>query len=119
MAGGWDIRRIYLYLVSFATLMMMIISTVQVFQGIFNIVYPNPEPGPYISDIRMRYQEAIKTNSKITEAEIKSQVETERAQNLKNDRYYRVKSVIDNIIFFGVALPVYLYHWKKIQGSES
>lgn len=107
-----------MYLVSFATLMMMVVGTVQVLQGVVSIGYPNPQPGPMASEIRMRYADMAQKDSKITEAEVKKQVENERAQAIKNQRYYDVRSLINNIVLFGVALPVYLYHWRKIQQSE-
>lgn len=119
MAGNWDIRRIYLYLVSFATLMMMVFGTVQFLQGIVNIIYPNPEPGPIISDTKFRYSEAVKNNPEITEDEVKKQIAEEQAQAVRSQRYYETRSMINNLLLFLVALPVYLYHWRKIQKSES
>lgn len=111
MTGKWDIRRIYLYLVSFATLMMMIVGTVQFLQGIVNITYP--QPGPTYTELEMKYppNDNIK---KLNTEEIKERAAVERAQQ----RYYEVRSMINNLILFLVALPVYLYHWRKIQTSE-
>lgn len=119
MAGGWDIRRIYLYLVSFATLMMMVVSTVQILQGVVNVAYPNPQPGPFYSEVKARYSDAVKNDPKITEAEIKKQIDEERAQAQSNQRYYDIRSLINNVVMFVVALPVYLYHWRKIQRAEA
>lgn len=119
MAGSWDIRRIYLYLVSFATLMMMIVGTVQFLQGVVNIAYPNPEPGPGYADVKMRYSDAAKNNPQITEAEINKQIAEEQAQAAKSQRYYEIRSMIGSLMMFLVALPVYLYHWRKIQKSET
>ncbi len=110
MTGKWDIRRIYLYLVSFATLMMMIFGTVQFLQGVINVAYPHPGPSP--SEIKMRM--GPDGQPKLTEAEIKKQMEEERA----SQRYYERRSMINNLVLFLVALPVYLYHWRKIQKSE-
>ena len=119
MAGNWDIRKIYLYLVSFATLMMMVIGTVQFLQGIINIAYPNPQPGPMYSDIKMRYTETAKNDPKMTEAEVKKLIAEEQAQAAKSQRYYEIRSMISSLVLFLVALPVYLYHWRKIQQSEA
>lgn len=111
MTGKWDIRRIYLYLVSFATLMMMIVGTVQFLQGIVNISYP--QPGPTYSEIEMKYSPNDNVK-KPTPEELKERATAERAQQ----RYYEIRSMINNLILFLVALPVYLYHWRKIQTSE-
>ena len=119
MAGNWDIRRIYLYLVSFATLMMMIIGTVQFLQGVVNLAYPNPQPGPMISEVKMSYSDAVKNNPKLTEADIQKQVEEERVQAAKSQRYYEIRAMISSLVMFVVALPVYFYHWRKIQRTEA
>lgn len=111
MAGNWDIRRIYLYLVSFATLMMMIVGTVQFLQGVINVVYPDPGNYP---DVKLRYADMAKSDPKITEADVKKQVELERAQR----RYWDIRNMINSLIMIGVALPVYMYHWRKIQQTE-
>lgn len=111
MTGKWDIRRIYLYLVSFATLMMMIMGTVQFLQGIVNLTYPNP--GPTYYEIEMKYGPRDNVN-KPTPAELKERAEADKAQQ----RYHETRSMINNLILLLVALPVYLYHWRKIQASE-
>ncbi len=112
MAGNWDIRRIYLYLVSFATLMMMIVGTVQVLQGVINLAYP--EPGPSSYEMRMKYPDPQQT-PKLSEAEIQAQAEQEQARQ----HYYQIRTIINNFVLLIVALPVYLYHWRKIQRSET
>lgn len=112
MAGNWDIRRIYLYLVSFATLMMMIIATVQFLQGIVNIAYPDPG---YYSEVRMKYAGPEGKEPQISEADLKKEMEQERVRR----RYYDMRSMINNLVMLGVALPVYMYHWRKIQRTET
>ncbi|AVX20111.1 hypothetical protein SAMN02745885_00978 [Carboxydocella sporoproducens DSM 16521] len=101
MASNWDIRRIYLYLVAFATLMMMVIGAIRVVDAVVNIVYPEPPP--------VVYKDPISTQASKEEL----QLEQER------QRYYRIRELISSLAIFGVATPVYLYHWHKIQRSEA
>ncbi len=110
MTGKWDIRRIYLYLVSFATLMMMVFGMVEFLQGIVNLTYP--KPGPTYYEIEMKY--GPNATDKPTPAELKERAEAEKVQQ----RYYEIRSMINSLILLLVALPVYLYHWRKIQSSE-
>lgn len=119
MAGNWDIRRIYLYLVSFATLMMMVFGTVQFLQGIVNIAYPNPQASPLYSDVKMKYTEVARNDPKLTEVEINKRIAEEQAQAVKSQRYYEIRSMISSLVLFLVALPVYLYHWRKVQKTET
>lgn len=111
MTSKWDIRKIYLYLVSFATLMMMIFGTVQFLQGIVNLSFPNP--GNTYYELEMKYGPNDKAD-KPSPAELKERAEAEKAQQ----RYYEIRSMINSLILLLVALPVYLYHWRKIQSSE-
>jgi len=110
MTAKWDIRKIYLYLVSFATLMMMIFGIIQFLQGIVNLTYPNPSPT--YSELEMKYNRP--DGKALTAAEIKQRTEADRAQQ----RYYEVRSMINSLIMFIVALPVYMYHWRKIGKTE-
>lgn len=111
MLGKWDIRRVYLYLVSFATLMMMIFGIIQFLQGTVNLVYPSPTSSYPEWEMKFRTAEPGQGPS---EEEIKKQVEAEQVRQ----RYYEVRSMINNLILFLVALPVYVYHWRKIQRTE-
>ncbi|MCL4441488.1 MAG: hypothetical protein M1609_13125 [Firmicutes bacterium] len=114
MAGNWDIRRVYLYLVSFTTLMMMVFGTVMFFQGVVNLVYPNPQNSYETKFSRPVPAEKGGGGLQLTDAEIKQQAKQEQAQA----RYYQIKQMIDSLMLLIVALPVYLYHWKKIQRSD-
>lgn len=112
MAGSWDIRRVYLYLVSFATLMMMVVGTVFMFQGVVNLAFPNPQ-----AEYELKMQRPVPEKSGITlrDEEIKEEARQMQAQQ----RYYQIRQIIDSLIAILIALPVYLYHWRKIQRSEA
>lgn len=112
MAGSWDIRRIYLYLVCFATLMMIIVGTVQVIQGVFQIVIPEP---PYV------YKEPppnVETKKADLEQLRKYQAEQAKIE-AKRQEIYRIRSLVTSFALLAVSVPVYMYHWRKIQHSEA
>lgn len=101
MAGNWDIRRIYLYLVAFATLMMVVIGAIRVVDAVVNIAYPEPPPIVY------------KDPNSTQPSKEEQQLELER------QRYYKIRELISSLAMVGVATPVYLYHWRKIQRTEA
>lgn len=126
MAGNWDIRRLYLYLVSFATLMMMVFGTVFLLQGISQFIYPEPGPDFYYPEIVNKYDELAKNDPKISAEEKekliareKQLAEESRMRAEKSQEYYRIRSIINNMILVIVTLPVYMYHWRKIQKAEA
>ena len=114
MAGSWDIRRIYLYLVSFATLMMLIIGTVQVIDAGVEFVYPDPNIGvtPYYE------KELALKDSTLTKEEIQKIRVEEKERAIKSQKYWQIKRLITSFSLILVAFPVYLYHWRKIQKAE-
>lgn len=113
--ASWDIRRIYLYLVCFATLIMMIIGTVQIIQSAVDFVMTPPKEIPSKLD---RYA-ALEKNNGITKEEIDKQIKDEEIRMEKSQQYYRIRRLIESISMIVVASPVYLYHWRKVQRSEA
>lgn len=108
MAIAWNIRNIYLYLVAFVTLMLMLFGIAQMIDGLVGVLYPPPEYGPPI--LSKPPQEID-----VTPEEWQKRVEQERENEMKRQRYYEIKKVVRNGAMILVALPVYLYHWRKIQ----
>ena len=113
----WNLEHVYFYLVSFIALILIIIGAVNLTQTAIAYVTPvyedynpfaRPEPhqeltqweehfGPeLIEQERLRYEERNRTN------------------------YHRslLRDMISGLAFIGVALPVYLYHWRKISALE-
>lgn len=113
--AGWDIRRIYLYLVCFATLIMMIVGTVQIIQSVVDFAMTPPKE---FAPKTVRYEELSK-NTKMTKEEIDKQIKEEEARFEENQRYYRIRRLIENLALIVVASPVYIYHWRKIQRTEA
>jgi hypothetical protein len=46
---------------------------------------------------------------------VEAQVEKEMERQAASDRYYRIRQLINSLAMVLVALPVYLYHWRRIQ----
>lgn len=102
------VRNVYLYAVCFATLLMMMVGLVQVADGVFGLLYPPPADTQvsYLSKEPPAGVEAEKWEEQ-TKAELEAQQQREH--------YYQMRRVVENAILFVVALPVYWYHWRRIE----
>ncbi|MHB1419444.1 MAG: hypothetical protein ACYCX4_07605 [Bacillota bacterium] len=108
MRIAWNIRNIYLYLVAFVTLIMIIVGTAKLIDGIVGIVYlPPNSPAPIIS------KPPDSTN--ITDAEWEARQIKDQEANIQRERYNGIRNSLTSGALILVALPVYFYHWRKIQ----
>ncbi|MHB1127834.1 MAG: hypothetical protein ACYC2T_12940 [Bacillota bacterium] len=104
----WNIRNIYLYLVAFVTLIMVIVGSARLIDGIVGIVYLPPEsPAPIESK--------VPDGSNLTDAEWEARQLKEQQANIQRERYYGLRRTLESGALILVALPFYLYHWRKIQ----
>jgi hypothetical protein len=112
--GKWEIRTVYLYLVSFVTLMMVIIGGVQGFHALGNFLYPPPDygPSPYLYEMKLK-------DTNLTPEMIQQQVKEERARQERQNYYNQFQRVLSSVALIGVGAPVYLYHWRRIREKEA
>ena len=99
-----------MYLVSFVTLIMIIIGTVMLIQNAVQWVVPPPDyyPGPLETKMRM-------SNEKADPAVVEEQVKLEQERMKQQRRYQQARDFANSVAFLLVAGPVYLYHWRQIQ----
>lgn len=102
------IRNVYLYAVCFATLLMMVIGLIQAADGLFGVIYPPP---PMEASL-IGPKEAIPG---MTPQQVQEQIQQNIADQQRRDRYYQVRQIVESLIMVGVALPIYIYHWRKIE----
>ena len=112
MDRKWDIRTIYLYLVSFVTLMMVLFGAVNGLQAGFDYFFqPRDLYAPPLYD-KMRGVEPDPVR-----AEELARLEQERTE--RTMRYNQLQRVFHSLATMGIGLPVYLYHWRKINDKEA
>ncbi len=100
-------RNVYLYLVSFVSLMMILIGVIVTVQNLMDVAFPT------------YYNYApIEKDTQMTPEEIANY---EANQLLAKENYLvtNKKNVAKSLIVVVVALPVFLYHWKKVQLERS
>jgi hypothetical protein len=109
MERRWDIRTIYLYLVSFVTLMMVLFGAVNGLQAGFDYFFQPKDlyTPPIVEKIR-----GVEPGADPQNLEAAAKLEQERME--RQMRYSQLQRVFGSLASIGVGLPVYLYHWRKI-----
>ncbi len=111
----WDIRQVYLYLVCFATLMMLIVGSVQLINGLVQVIYPDPYMGSKVP----LYYDIKQQNSSISQEEMHRQIEEDRKHQELSMRRSQVINLVNSTTLILVSLPIYIYHWRKVQRKET
>ncbi len=97
------LRNAYLYLVSFVSLMMILIGTIFTVQNMLDVLFPTCyNYGMVEADSDMTPQE-------------KEKAEAYRLMEIQNQQINDKKNVAKSASVVVIALPAFLYHWKKIQ----
>lgn len=100
-------RNMYLYLVSFVTLMMILVGIIFTVHSIADLMFPTN----YTGDI---YYEK---DPNVTEEAKKAYAENQRIMQ-ENQQVERQKSVVKSAAVVVVSLPAFLYHWRKIEREK-
>lgn len=117
MQVKWNLEHVYFYLVSFIALILIIIGAVNLTQAgiayiapVYDDYNPFAQPAPYmeLTDWEKEF------GPELIEAE-KARYETINRENYYNGL---LRDTVRGLVFIAVALPVYLYHWRKIPGLE-
>ena len=109
MQFKWDLGHVYLYLVCFISLILIIIGAVNITRAaiayatpVYNAYNPfeHEDPGPWEEEFGAGVIEA----------------EKERFETINRENYRRglARDLGGGLAFLLIALPVYLYHWRKI-----
>ncbi len=102
MSERLTLRNVYLYLVCLITLVISIFAAVQLVQGVVGIAYPDPGVG-YYGDPALDDEEEARL----------------AAQSLDSQRRYEVLEVVGAGTTLVIALPLYVYHWRRVQSERA
>ncbi len=113
----WDIEHVYFYLVSFIALILIIVGAVNLTQtaiAYFTPVYEDYSPFAPIWANPDSDRWADKFGQEFVDAE------KERYDKIAAENRHRglIRDLVSGLAFITVALPVYFYHWRKIQKLE-
>lgn len=104
----WKLRNVYLYLICFVTLMMMIFGIINVIGSVTDIIFPTT----------YYYSPVIEKNSSISADEARKIDAENKKREDENRRLENKKSLVKNTAVFLIALPVFAYHWRKIEKEK-
>jgi hypothetical protein len=112
---NWTLRQTYLYLVSFVALMLVVTGLIRTVMAVGDRILPSTYyiPGP--AEIYARYQQPDGKPATVPKEVIDQQVafEIERAKQMQwSGSYNEMRRGLSYVL---VALPVWLYHWRKVQ----
>lgn len=107
----WEIRRVYYYLVSLVTFIMLLIGAFAFIMVMLELIIPGPPPDPCLEALHMGVREAAAFTP-------------ERCQELQGIEWERrrvmqVRGLIANLLFLGLVGPAYFFHWRQARRSES
>lgn len=103
----WSLRNIYLYIVCLITLIMVIVGAAGTVRTIVEFIYPDPGGAMfYPSKVEPAKQEA-------EIADLEKQEALQRAQSTRQSAL----NLAGNIALVVIAGPLYVYHWRKIEGE--
>ena len=103
----WSPRNIYLYVVCLITLLLSVFAVVELVRAAVEIVYPEPvQP-----QVRVMRPPPGVEEAPIDEKQMEEQRETQRRWAVRNT----VLRLVRNVAMLLVALPLYVYHWRKIE----
>ncbi len=109
-----SLRQIYLYLVSFVALMILVAGLIQFVMAVADFFIPQTyyEPGP--AEIYSRYKIPDR-ETEIPKEIIEQQIQFEKEQARRNFLASRYSNLRRALAYVLVGLPVWMYHWMKIQ----
>lgn len=103
------LRNVYLYLVSFVSLMMILMGIIFTVQNITDVIFPTNY-----------YYEALPTE-KTGSLSVEEQKSYEKNQKRyeENHNIESKKNVAKSIAVVVVALPTFAYHWRKVEKEKN
>lgn len=119
---AWDIRKTYYYLVCFATLLMVIIGTVQTVQNVLDLALPGEPYRPTIVDLYGRYRlppDAPEGQApEFTREELERMADEEAERMRQEQRRNALRNLLGSLALVLIAAPVYVYHWRRVRREE-
>lgn len=102
----FTIRNVYLYLVSFVTLVIFIFSMISAVRNLMDIIIQD-------QDIEYKYEMLVEdTKDELYNDEYKEIRE-------KENRIRNIKRVVTNIASLIISGGFWIYHWRKIESEDN
>lgn len=111
----WAVRNVYYHLVCFVALIAVLVSGIGVLHGAAACLWsPPPAYGPGPMDIY--YQQYSGAGQKVPPVTaILAEADEARRSEDARAAYERTQSILHYAATLIIAVPIFLYHWRKIQ----
>lgn len=115
------LRNIYLYLVCFVTIIMIIFGLVtsinRIIDLFYNDYYHEISESQLLRDYKYLSENDIDTDMSFEE--YKAIKDKENYIRRQNESKRKVINIVQSLSVFIVAVPFYLYHWRKIERERN
>ncbi len=120
MKINWDLEHVYFYLVCFIALILIIIGAVTITQTAIAYVTPiNDEYSHSPYTMRDPNPDLLQWEERFGTEFVEREQERFESINQENTGRRLLRDLVSGFAFMIVALPVYLYHWRKIPWLEA
>lgn len=111
----WGIDQLYFYVVCFVMLITIIVGIISLVQAGIDLLLPVPNSARYEmpKPAPSGYPNST-LPQEIIERELNMQQEQNTIQNKQNSFHTGMTRILGGLAQIIIALPVYLYHWRKI-----
>lgn len=110
-------KNIYVYLVLFATLMMIIGGSVSVFMSLADIISPAPYYESFEEYKQWRFEEDSEQEKK-TEDELRVSYDAMVKNNEEQEMRHAVNTLIKSFGWIIIPLPIFIYFQRRIPKKE-
>lgn len=104
----WEPKKVYLYLVSLVTFIMVLVGSYQLVSTVVDLALPTED----------YWSCAKEPTPTATSEQDQQRCEEDRRRNEANQQIYKKRSLIQNSIFLVITVPAYLYHWRAARKTE-
>jgi hypothetical protein len=121
--GGADmIKRVYIYLVLFATLMMTIGGSVAAFMAIADIVAPAPSYyqtfEDFVRGMGKSYHDDLQQETTFTEKELREKYDIMLLEQRESQIARAKNSLIKSFGWIVIPFPVFIYFQRRLAGNN-
>ena len=122
--GGEEvIKKVYIYLVLFATLMMTIGGSVAAFMAIADIIAPAPSYYQSFEDFRRGmerpYDTEIPDTANLSEEEVRERYDTILSEQRENQIARGKNSLVKSFGWILIPLPIFIYFQRRLANDKT
>lgn len=115
MPKAWSIKNLYYYLVCLVTLFMFVGGAISSITSAAEIILPDRPNVPIFFTYYPEYR--VEQEREVFDPPPLEELEARRAEQEETELHYRsysTRRLLNSLALMIIALPFYIYHWKRI-----